>query len=432
MSASKGGDRHASGAAGWFDAARFGLFVHWGPYSAMGLEPSWPLVGGVAVLPQAEPIGVDDYYAKAAGWAPPAGGPPRWLELAKACHMDYAVLTTKHHDGFTLFPTEHSEIGIHRTAPGRDLVGEFVDAVRSAGLRLGFYFSLPDWHHPSYPAFRDDMRPYQMLGYPRPSPEQWEAFRADQLAQLDHLLTAYGTVDLLWFDGGWERTPDEWHAAELEQFVRERQPDIVLNDRLPGVAGYSSMLHEQMVPFDPPDGPFETCLTMDDSWGPLPVDVGRKSARELIGVLCDSAAAGGRVLLNLAPDGDGNVLAWQRELLDRIGVWAGRHAQAIAATEPGLARGHFYGPTTRRGDVHYLICPMRPVGSVTLRAVHGRQISSVRALGSGIALTYELRISALDRILGTEPVCDVVIDVPERAAEDLFTVIEVQGKITPA
>lgn len=417
---------------GWFADARFGLFIHWGPYSASSLEPSWPLVGGTTVLPQCQSMSVVEYYERASTWAPPRGAPARWLELASACGMEYAVLTTKHHDGFTLFPTAHSELGIHTTAPGRDLVGEYVEAVRSAGLRLGFYFSLPDWHHPSYPAFTDEMRPYPMLGYPRPSPEAWDRFRSDQIAQLDHLLTEYGTVDLLWFDGGWERTADEWHAAELEQFVRERQPDIVVNDRLPGVtSGYSSMLHEQTIPFDPPSVPFETCLTMDESWGPLDIDAGRKSAHELLGIVADSAAAGGKVLLNVAPDGNGGLLPWQRDRLEAIASWMACHREAILGTGPGLGAGHFYGPTTRRDDRVYLICPMRPVSNVTVRAVHGTRITAVRALGTGAALDFELRISAIDRIFGGEPVCDVVIHVPVEACDEQVTVLEVTGAITP-
>ncbi len=137
------------------------------------------------------------------------------------------------------------------------------------------------------------------------------------------------------------------------------------------------------------------------------------------------------MLLNVAPDGDGNVLEWQRARLEAIAAWMARHHDAVLGTAPGLGRGHFYGPTTRRGDRFYLICPMRPVTAVSLRAVRGTRITSVRTLGSGIPLGYELRISAIDRILGGEPVCDVVIDVPEDAAEDLFTVIEVEGAIAP-
>ena len=154
----------------WFADARFGMFIHWGPYAATGLEPSWPLVGGIPILPQCQSLTVADYYERASRWAPPPDAPEKWIERAAACGMEYAVLTTKHHDGFTLFPTEHSDLGIHRTAPGRDLVGEYVQAVRSHGLRLGFYFSLSDWHHPSYPAFADEMRPYPAFGYPRPAP----------------------------------------------------------------------------------------------------------------------------------------------------------------------------------------------------------------------------------------------------------------------
>jgi len=415
-----------AGGDAWFDASRFGMFIHWGPYSAMGIEPSWPLVGGTAALAHSDAVAVADYYRSAARWAPPDDGPARWVDHAVACGMDYLILTTKHHDGFTLFPTDHSALGIHTTAPGRDLVGAYVDAVRSAGRRVGFYFSLADWHHPDYPAFRDDMRPYQFFGYPRPGADAWDRFHADLVGQLRDLLTRYGPIDVLWFDGGWERTPDEWRATELEALIRTWQPDVVLNDRLPGVAGYESYPHEQIVPFDPPARRWETCVTMDRSWGPLPVDEGRKSVAELLGLLGDAAGAGGRLLLNVAPVDAGAVPDWQRSRLDDIGRWMDRHGPALHATRPALRSGQFYGPATTDETTLYLWCPMAPAGPVVLRSVHGRRIRRVTVVG-GPELAFDLRFSALDQLLGGDPVGDVVIDVPANATIGPMPILAVDG-----
>jgi alpha-L-fucosidase len=408
----------------WFDRSRLGLFIHWGPYSAAGLEPSWPMVGGIPILPYCQSLTVAEYDDLTAGWVPTEGAPREWVRLAAAAGAEYAVLTTKHHDGFTLWPSEHSGHGIQATAPGRDLVGEYVSALREAGLRVGFYFSLSDWHHPSYPAFSDEMRPYPALGYPRSEPAQWERFLADQRGQLDELLTRYGEIDLLWFDGGWERTAEEWRSDELSAFIRQRQPGIVTNDRCPGLAGYSSALHEQIVPFDPPEVAWETCMTLDETWGPLDVDTGRKDVGEVVGLLADAAAGGGRMLLNIAPDGRGDLLAWQRERLEGLGEWMARNAAAITGTEPGLPRGHFYGPVTRRGELWYLICPMRPHGAVVVRHVRGRRVRSARVLGSGTAVEVTLRIGALERLLDPDPLCDVVLHVAELADRQIATVIE--------
>jgi alpha-L-fucosidase len=337
--------------------------------------------------------------------------------------MQYAVMTTKHHDGYAMFASEHSDFGIATFAPGRDLVQEFVDACRDEDLRVGLYFSLADWHHPDYPAFTDAMRPYLAVAYPRAEPERWERFRADLRGQLDHLLTAYGPIDLLWFDGGWERQAVEWHSDELEELIRARQPDIVVNDRLPGVGDYVSP--EQSVPSPPPDGPWETCMTMNHSWGPVAEDTDRKSVASLLSTLADVAAGGGNLLLNLSPDGDGRVLDWQRERLAGIAAWMARHGEAIVGTEPGLEPGRFYGPTTRRGATLSLLCPMRPVESVTVRGVRGQRIRSVRSLSSAESLAFDLRLGALDRLVA-DPVCDVDIRVPATACDDVMTVIAVE------
>jgi alpha-L-fucosidase len=409
----------------WFAAARFGLFVHWGPYSRHGWEPSWPLVGGIAAFPYCQDVPVATYYADALRFAPPPGAPREWMRLARRAGMTYAVLTTKHHDGFTLFPCAESAFGVAQ-AGGHDLVGEFVSAARAEGLRVGLYYSLADWRHPDYPAFTDAMRPYPFLAYPRAEPACWARFLADMRAQLTHLLTAYGPIDLLWFDGGWERSAGEWEAHALEAHLHRLQPGIVLNDRLPGAGDYDTP--EQSVPVTPPTRPWETCLTMNHSWGNVDADREWKSTRHLLTVLTEVAGGGGNLLLNVSPDGDGGIPAWQVERLDGIATWMARHGEAIAGTGVGLAPGQFYGPTTRRGERTFLFCPMRPEEFVVLRGVHGRRILSVRALGTDRPLPFQLRLAAMDRILGGDPVCDVLIETPGDALDPLLSVIEVRAR----
>ena len=406
--------------APWFERARFGLFIHWGAYSQYGWEPSWPLVGGVASLPYCQDVPVVDYYRDALRFAPSSDAPRAWMRAARCCGMTYAVLTTKHHDGFALFAREPADYGV----AGRDLVREFVDAARAEGLRVGLYFSLADWHHPDYPAFTDAMRPYRFTAYPRPEPERWARFLADMQAQLRHLLTAYGRIDLLWFDGGWERTAAEWQTPALEEMIRTLQPGIVVNDRLPDAGDYDTP--EQTIPPMPPTRPWETCLTMSESWGNVAGDGEHKSTRQLLALLADVAGSGGNLLLNVSPDGEGRIPVWQQERLDGIADWMALHGDAIRGCAPGLPAGHFYGPTTRNGDRTYLFCPMRPQESVVLRRVHGGRITAVRALGSGQPLDFTLRLSALDRVFhNADPICDVVIDTPDAALDAVMTVIDV-------
>jgi alpha-L-fucosidase len=212
----------------WFDEARFGMFVHWGPYSVRGWEPSWPLVGGIRCFPCCQDLTVAEYHAGLAAFDPPVGAPREWMRLARRCGMRYAVLTAKHHDRFALFPSAHAAYGV---APGRDLVGEFVAAARDEELRVGLYFSLPDWHHPAYPAWRDDMRPYAFVANPRSAPAQWQRFLADLRGQVVDLLGRYGPIDVLWFDGGWERTPEaalDPLVTVLEVRERNSPPDSSL------------------------------------------------------------------------------------------------------------------------------------------------------------------------------------------------------------
>jgi alpha-L-fucosidase len=412
----------------WFESARFGLFVHWGAYSTRGWEPSWPMVGGSAAFPFGQDVPVDEYRACFPAFAPPPDAPRVWAQHARRAGMRYAVLTTKHHDGFTLFPTRHSPVGVHHTLPGRDLVREFVDAFRAEGLRIGLYFSLSDWSHPDYPAFTDEMRPYPFLAYPRPEPEQWHRFVTDQRAQLTQLLSDYGTIDVLWFDGGWERSADEWGTPALEALIYGLQPDIHLNDRLPGAAGYTTP--EQVLPSTPPDGPWETCLTMNRSWGNVASDPLRKPVSELLTMLTEVAAGGGNLLLNVSPDAGGVIPSWQIERLDALGAWLERHGEAVFDTRPGLAPWQFHGPTTRGDGSLYLFCPYRPVDAVVVRGVPTRRVESIRAVGTGTELAHRERVSAIDEVFNHDPLGDLVIEVPAGAVDPLCTVIEVRSSPT--
>ena len=415
-------DRTLSEGQAWFADARFGMFVHWGMYSASGWEPSWPLVGGNVAFPHGQDVPVADYYATSGSFCPPVGAPVEWMRLAKACGMQYAVLTTKHHDGFALFGGETATFGIQDNEAGRDLVGEFVDAARDAGLRVGLYLSLPDWHDPDYPAWTDEMRPYG-YAFPTPEPEAWSRFSARLQAQLRHLLSAYGRIDTLWFDGGWEHSAKRWGSGELERIIRELQPDIVVNDRLPEVGDYESP--EQSVPHPAPEGPWEVCMTMNQSWGPVEADPDRKSARYLLTVLTEVAAGGGNLLLNISPEGDGAVPGWQRERLETIAAWMDRNGDSVLGTTRGLEPWQFHGPSTRRGATTFLFCDGRPQEFVVLRGVIGSQITSIRAVGTGAELSFELQLGALERILGGHGLCDVIIAVPEAALDPVLTVLEV-------
>jgi alpha-L-fucosidase len=408
----------------WFESARFGMFIHWAPCSQRGWELSWPLVGGIGALPDGQNVAVAEYHAAARTFNPVKFDPRGWARLAKRAGMQYAVLTAKHHDGFAMFHTATSDYAVAHTPFKRDIVREYADAFRAEGLRVGLYFSLIDWHHPDYPAFTDADKPYRFGQWRRSTPEQWERFVGVMFAQVRELLTNYGQIDLIWFDGGWERSPDEWKARELEKMIRELQPHIVINDRLPGSGDYDTP--EQAVPARAPARAWETCMTINNSWGYNPADKNYKSARTLVNTLAEVAGKGGNLLLNVSPTGDGALPPEHLERLDAIAAWMARNGESIAGTQSGLEPWQFYGPSTRRGNRVYLHLVMRPYESVSVRGVRVRQVKSARVLGSGAPLRIHKRIAAADMLFNPDPVGELIIDVPESALDPLATVVAVE------
>lgn len=407
----------------WFDRARFGMFVHWGHVSQQGWELSWPLVGGSPVFPACQDVPAAEYHAGAVTFCPRPGAAHDWMARAQRAGMTYAVLTTKHHDGFALWPTRAADWSIARTPYGGDLVREFVDAARAHGLRVGLYFSLSDWHHPDYPPFTDADRPYRFGLEPRPTPEQWARFHAVLVAQLEELLTGYGRIDLLWFDGGWERAAEAWRSGELEARIRAWQPEILINDRLPGCGDFDTP--EQIVPSQPPARAWETCLTMNDSWAWNPSDGNYKSARALVHTLCEVAGRGGNLLLNVGPTDDGSLPPPQLERLDALSDWMAAHATSIVDTAPGLEPWQFYGPSTRRGRTVFLHLVQRPYESVGVRGVPIKRVTAVRELRHGTPLAYRGRCTIADQMFNPDPVGELIIEVPEQLLDPLATVIAV-------
>ena len=407
----------------WFDEARFGMFVHWSASSQKGVELSWPMVGGIPALPYGTAMAVDDYYAGALDFDPKPDSPRAFVAAAKDAGVGYAVLTTKHHDGFSMFPSAYSDFTIAQAAYGRDIVGEYVDALRAEGMRVGFYYSLSDWHQPDYPAYGADEASYIAYLGRRSEPEAWARYVDIMFGQVRELLTNYGQIDVLWFDGQWERTAAEWKADELEAMIRELQPGILINDRLP--SGGDIVTPEQGIPDAIPEGRWETCMTMNRTWGYCPADHEYKSAHDLVHTLCETAGKGGNLLLNVSPMGTGELPPEQLERLAVVGRWMRDHGEAIRGTTAGLEAWQFYGPSTRKGNRLFMHLPWRPYDSFRVRGIRLNAVQSVRHLASGEALEWTKRATAQQEMFGRDPVGDVVISVPERLVDPVATVVEV-------
>ncbi|MEX1253821.1 MAG: alpha-L-fucosidase [Dehalococcoidia bacterium] len=405
----------------WFDTARFGMFVHWSHCAQQGIEVSWPLVGGNFALPYCSDVPVDEYHASAATFDPKQWDARKLARTARRLGMTYAVITTKHHDGYAMFHTKHSDYSIERSPFGRDVVREFLDAMRDEGLRVGVYYSLIDWHHPDYPPFTEADKPYVLGKWPKPAPGKWERFVEFMFAQVGELLTDYGKIDVIWFDGGWERSKDEWHSKELEQMIRSLQPEILINDRLPGVGDY--VTPEQFVPPLPPERPWETCMTINESWGYNVGDDHWKSARQLIQMLCEVAGRGGNLLLNVGPMGNGLL---QPEVLERLGEverWMAKNGESIVGTTPGLEPWQCYGSSTRVDNRVYVHLLLRPYETVAVRGVRIKRLRSVRALSTGEELPFDTRCGIIDAQFNPDPYGEVTVRVPEHAIDPYATVL---------
>lgn len=290
--------------APWFADAKFGIFVHWGIYSVDGVAESWSFFNGA--------VPYDAYLAQLDGFTASWFDADAWADLFARAGARYAVLTAKHHDGVALWDTAANDLSVvKRTPAARDLVAEFVAALRRRGLRVGLYFSHLDWSHPDYPSMRkadDDPgergNPFAVPPAGEEDPQRWQRFLAFHRRQIHELIDRFAP-DLLWFDGDWERDERQWQMRELREELHSLAPDLVVNGRMLGHGDYATP--EQGVPIEPPAGPWELCLTINDSWGWQPDDDNHKSPRQIVRTFVETIGAGGNLLLDVGPREDGTI-----------------------------------------------------------------------------------------------------------------------------
>ena len=399
----------------WFENAGFGIFVHWDHTSQQGIEISWPMVQVSMAPGEVVPntlIPTAQYHSTAATFDPQRWDAGELARLARACGARYVVLTARHHAGYSMFHTAHSDYSIQNSPYGGDLVREYAEAVRAEGLRVGLYYSLSDWHHPDYPALTDADRPYDLWKMPTTDlPATWPRFVDYLKGQLTELLTNYGPIDILWFDGNWERTPEDWHAAELRELIARLQPACIVNDRLPGQGDYATP--EQGLPTRTPDGPWELCQTISNSWAYRPDDNAEKSAYTLACYLTRVVSRGGNYLLNIGPKGDGSLQEAEVAPLKALGGWLAGHGEALLGVEPGPPDIDFYGPVTRRGNTIFLHLLSHAVETVSVSDIPVQRLRTVKLLSTEAPLDYEVSVDVHGQRDVDDPRGEMIIEAPE-------------------
>lgn len=413
----------------WWEVARFGLFIHWGLYSVPAGEwkgqtnhAEW--IRNTAQIPLAQ------YEKFVPEFNPVKFNAEQWVQLAKAAGMKYIVITSKHHDGFCMFDSKQTEFDIMATPFHRDVLKELSEACKKGGIQLCFYHSIMDWHHPDY-------LPRRGWETDRPADgANFSNYISYMKSELKELLTNYGKIGVLWFDGEWEETWTHEKGKDLYQYVRSLQPSIIINNRVDvgreGLVGLTKGgefvgdfgTPEQEIPATGVPGiDWESCMTMNDNWGYNSHDNNWKSSEDLVRKLIDIASKGGNFLLNVGPTAEGVFPQPAVDRLKEIGSWMTVNHESIYGTAASPFKVLSWGRCTQkpvaRGTRLYLEIFDWPADGKIV----------VPGLGSQVTNCYSL--ADQKKLKATRNEFDYNIDVSGIAKQNYATVIVLDVKGTP-
>lgn len=337
----------------WFQDAKFGLFIHWGVYSVRG-RGEWVMNNDRIPIPQ--------YERMPAFFNPIAFDPVEWVNMAKAAGMKYITITSKHHDGFAMFDSRFSDWDIiDRTPYKKDVLKMLADECRRQGIKLFFYYSQLDWHHSDYwPLGRTGH------GLSKPSGGDWYRYLDYQNAQLTELLTNYGEIGGIWFDGWWDKREADWQLEKTYTMIHNLQPQALIgnNHHMPPFDGEDFQMFEKDLPGRNTTGfsgdseigtlPMETCETINNSWGFNLTDQKDKTTRELVQYLVKAAGNNANFLLNVGPMPDGKIQQELVQTLSEIGRWLENYGESIYGTHGGPIEQRPWGVTTAKKKTVYV------------------------------------------------------------------------------
>ena len=382
----------------WWHAARFGMFIHFGVYSTIGRH-EWVMED------EAWPIG--PYTAHAASFHPGPNCPRAWAKLAKAAGMKYMVMTTKHHEGFCNFDTKLTNYCAPKQGPGRDVVKEYVEAARAEGLRVGFYYSLMDWHHPDGAGCaRDEAARRRFVDYTH--------------GLVRELLTNYGKIDVLWYDVAWPLDAKGWESERMNEMVFQLQPEIIVNNRNKLEGDFATP--EQKIVAETNGRAWESCMTLNDSWGFQRADDNWKSSRTVIRNLIQCVRDGGNYLLNIGPEPDGSIPPESSRILNEVGVWMQTNGHTIYESDLCQVRRSNYASFTRIGNTLYMHVHFWPGEYVAISGLRTR-VKSARLLKTGVDVKFtqddfQTKFTGLPGKAPDYPVTTIAIECESEPTQD--------------
>lgn len=412
----------------WWRDASFGLFIHWGAYSIPGGERDGKICrGGAEWIMDKLDYTIEDYEKVVAQFNPVKFNADEWVSIAKDAGMKYIVITSKHHDGFCLWDSKITDYDIVDASPfKRDIIKELSEACKKQGLKFCFYHSIVDWHHPQaqaplYPNYNAGQRDQSVV-----NPEFPEYYKNYLKPQVKELLTNYGDIGVVWFDGDWIADYTTEMGKELYKTVREIQPNTIVNNRVDkgrmGMEGIDREGNfagdfgtpEQEIPDTGISTDWESCMTMNGSWGYKPSDRRWKSPKVLIRNLIDVVSKGGNLLLNVGPSGEGLFPAESVERLKAMGVWTKANGESIYGAKASPYDKPEWGRYTSKPGVLYAhVFDWPQDGLLVINEKANVKKASLLA-GSGRALT--IKKSELGN----------VIVLPQEAPDSIATVIKLE------